>query len=234
MPRISRETPPFPRAGKPDEGRGPGGNAGQAPPVLQQGALAWSKPLPSPSPYSSPDAHLTYMVLKGHILPGYTHVGLGNARLDNHFSQELRIEPPAGVKRRMSPEKRAQEARQALCEAKTPHPQVSPLLGQDGSPRGSLQREVVQEDLHREQQYSSCSIPAPVLDSSGGTQASKERIHEARNRRDACAQELRPEEWPPPPSPSSVPPLSSQTLPMRREHGIEGLVTRNRCCRHLS
>lgn len=36
------------------------------------------------------------MVLKGHILPGYTHVGLGNARLDNHLSQELRIEPPEG------------------------------------------------------------------------------------------------------------------------------------------
>ena len=42
----------------------------------------------------------TYMVLKGHILPEYTHVGLGNARLDNHLSQELRIDPPAGETRR--------------------------------------------------------------------------------------------------------------------------------------
>ena len=38
------------------------------------------------------------MVLKGHILPGHTHVGLGNARLDNHFPQELRIQLPAGDK----------------------------------------------------------------------------------------------------------------------------------------
>lgn len=36
------------------------------------------------------------MVLKGHILPGHTHVGLGDARLDDHFPQELRIQLPGG------------------------------------------------------------------------------------------------------------------------------------------
>lgn len=60
----------------------------------------WTKPLPFPCALSAHDANPSYMVLEGHILPGYTHVGLGNARLNNHLSQELRIEAPAGEKSR--------------------------------------------------------------------------------------------------------------------------------------
>lgn len=48
----------------------------------------------TPVPILQPQSLLptpTHMVLKGHILPGHTHVGLGNARLYDHFPQELRI-----------------------------------------------------------------------------------------------------------------------------------------------
>lgn len=47
---------------------------------------ASAPPLP---PRSAHTANPTYMVLKGHVLSGHTHVGLRNARLNNHLSQEL-------------------------------------------------------------------------------------------------------------------------------------------------
>lgn len=100
MPRISRETPLCPRSGQPDEVARPDRNAGQAHLSSSKGSSPGPKPLPSLCAPSAPDANLTYMIFKGHVLPGYTHVGLGDARLDDHFPQELRIEPSAGEESR--------------------------------------------------------------------------------------------------------------------------------------
>lgn len=42
----------------------------------------------------------THVVLKGHVLPGHTHVGLGDAGLDDHLPQELGVQLPAAEMRR--------------------------------------------------------------------------------------------------------------------------------------
>lgn len=54
----------------------------------------------APRPWSLPILSPTHVVFKGHVLSGHAHVGLGNARLDNHFPQELSIQFPAGEERR--------------------------------------------------------------------------------------------------------------------------------------
>lgn len=69
-------------------------------PPGMQGALPAPRPPPLHILYpGSLLATSTHVVLKSHILPGHTHVGLGNARLDDHFPQELGIQLPAGDKR---------------------------------------------------------------------------------------------------------------------------------------
>ena len=126
-------------------------------------------PLCSLGPHCGPPTH---MVLKGHILPGHAHVGLGDARLDDHFPQELSIQLPGGEARRegwaRSSAARGSGLSHTACSAQYKGPPAIPpcqgltfaWLGWRSmrlSPKGGSSR----ESAHRERKAKLWQLPWP-------------------------------------------------------------------------